>query len=88
MMYSTMIDFSRVSKQICEMAAGDGGRRFENQVPRLMNSIYPDKNFVQPSSQRVKTDLYEDAGTDNPEDNVNYSVKNLLLIYPNSVINR
>ncbi len=70
-----MVDFRKVSKQVFEMAAGDGGRRFENQVPRLMKNIYPDRNFVQPSSQRVKTDLYEDKGTGDPRDNVNYSVK-------------
>ena len=69
-----MINFSRVARQLNE-AAGSGGRAFEDQVPRIMQNIYPTGKFIKPRSQKIKTDLYHDEETGNPEDNVNYSVK-------------
>ena len=62
---------------------GAGGHNLENQVAQnLLPQIYPDGNFNHVDSvvggqqaASIKTDIFDDAGTGDEQDNINYSVK-------------
>ena len=62
---------------------GSGGHKLESQVANnLLPQIYPDGNFKHVDSEigtraaaGIKTDVFQDAGTGDEQDNTNFSVK-------------